>query len=76
MLKWLTKLRKKLWLTKRERWAAGWAYARQRVHDAPPNAKGKALIALMDLPLEFNHSFDQGILGYCEYYLKTERKYL
>lgn len=75
MFNWLTTLRKKLWLTKREQWANGWAYARQCVHDAPANEKSKAILALLDNPLEYDHPFDQGILDYIEHYLAAGRKY-
>jgi hypothetical protein len=75
MWKILTSIRKKLWLTKHERWVMGWAYARQEIYNAQPNQKGAAIVRLMENPLEYDHPFDQGILAYCEEYLKTERKY-
>lgn len=63
MRQWLTNLRKKLWLTRKEQWANGWGYARQTIYDY---GYDKGLDILWNNPRDYGHPFDQGIFDYID----------
>lgn len=60
-MNWFTKLRRKLWLTRKERWADGWSYARQLFHE---HGRDIAMDILWNNPRDYDHPFDQGIFDY------------